>query len=102
MKTPGYYVTAELRTKDPSRIAETKAALGELCTPTREESGCSMFVVHHDARTPTRFLLWECWDDEAAQKLHMSLPHTKAFLQRDLIEVLQFFQTEVVAPPGRA
>ena len=34
MFTPGHYVTAELRTKDIHRIAETKAALGELCAAT--------------------------------------------------------------------
>ncbi len=101
MSTQGYYVTAELRTKDPNRITETKAALRALCAATLEESGCSMFMVHHDALTPTRFLLWECWDDESALKLHFSLPHTQEYMQRDLTEVLQFFHTARVVPISR-
>ena len=96
MLTPGHYVTAELRTKDPSRIAETKAALGELCEATRGESGCSLFVAHHDPLTPTRFLLWERWDDEAALKRHFTLPHTLAYIARDLTEVVLVFQTDVI------
>lgn len=96
MFTSGYYVTAELRTKDVNRIAETKAALGDLCAATVGEIGCSLFIVHHDALTPTRFLLWERWDDEAALKLHFGLPHTRAYIERDLTEVVQFFQTDVV------
>jgi quinol monooxygenase YgiN len=96
MFRPGHYVTAELRTKDVRRIAETKAALGELCAATIGESGCSLFVAHHDPLTPTRFLLWERWDDEAALKRHFSLPHTLSYIERDLTEVVQVFQTEVV------
>lgn len=96
MFTPGHYVTAELRTKDPSRIAETKAALGELCEATLDESGCSLFVAHHDPLTPTRFLLWERWDDKASLKRHFSLPHTLAYIARDLTEVVHVFQPDVV------
>ena len=97
MFTPGHYVTAELRTKDVHRIAETKAALADLCAATLGESGCSLFVAHHDPLIPTRFLLWERWDDEAALKRHFSLPHTRAYVERDLTEVVQVFQTNVVA-----
>jgi quinol monooxygenase YgiN len=97
MFTPGHYVTAELRTKDVHRIAETKEALGELCAATLGESGCSLFVAHHDPLTPTRFLLWERWDDEAALKRHFTLPHTLAYIERNLTEVVHVFQTDVVA-----
>lgn len=96
MFTTGYYVTAELRTKNANQIAEAKAALAELCAATVQEAGCSLFIVHHDALTPTRFLLWERWDDEDVLKRHFRLPHTLAYIKRDLTEVVQVFQTDVV------
>ena len=96
MFTPGHYVTAELRSKNADQITETKAALGALSAATMQEPGCSFFVVHHDALNPTRFVLWERWDDEATLARHFSLPHTLAYIARDLTDVVQVFQTDVV------
>ena len=92
----GYYVTAELKVKIEGRLQEAKEALAQLCKKTLEESGCMLFTLHQDAKQPTRFLLWERFDDEAAFKLHFDAPHTKAYLAMDLTEVVQYFQTDVV------
>lgn len=93
MFTDGYYITAELRVKDADKIQAAKQALITLCEKTLTETGCSIFTLHHDQTTPTRFLLWERFDDEAAFKTHFEMPHTQEYVSLNLTEVVQFFQT---------
>ena len=92
---PGYYITAELKVKDDARIQETKEALLRLCTATLTEPGCTVFTLHHDPKLPTRFLLWERFDDEAAFKAHFECAHTREYVAKDLTEVVQYFQTNI-------
>ena len=96
--TPGYYITAGLRVKDPMRIDEARKALADLCSTTPQEPGCTIFQLHQDTATPTRFVLWERFNDETAFRQHFELPHTHDYLALDLTEVVQFFQTQVL--PG--
>lgn len=92
----GYYITAELRVIDSTRLTETRSALIELCEKSLTEKGCTLFLLHHDEKYPTRFLLWERFDDEAAFKAHFDEAHTKAYVALALTEVVQFFQSNVV------
>ncbi|MFT4103355.1 MAG: putative quinol monooxygenase [Burkholderiaceae bacterium] len=96
MFEPGYYVTAELRLKDVSKLQTVRQALAELAEWTLTEPGCTIFVVHHDATTPTRFVLWERFDDEAAFKRHLAGAHTQEFAALDLVEVAQYYVTDTV------
>ncbi|WP_370681713.1 putative quinol monooxygenase [Comamonas sp. GB3 AK4-5] len=92
----GYYVTAELRLKDLARLDEACLALKVLAEKTLLEPGCSIFVVHHDSATSSRFVLWERFDDEAAFRLHFEQAHTLSYLAQDLTEVVQHFATDVL------
>lgn len=92
----GYFVTAELRVKPHASIQETRSALKTLCQDTLNEPGCSLFTLHHCQEDERRFLLWERFDDEAAFKAHFMEPHTQSFIARDLTEIVQFFQSNVV------
>ena len=92
----GYYVTAELKVKDVSRVDIAKTALSALCQKTLTEPGCSLFTLHQDPRKTDRFLLWERFDNEAAFKAHFEADYTKAYIQQDLTDVVQFFQTDIV------
>ena len=92
----GYYVTAELKVKDASRVDVAKNALSVFCQKTLTEPGCSLFTLHQDPKQPDRFLLWERFDDEAAFKAHFEADYTKAYVQQDLTDVVLFFQTDVV------
>ena len=96
MFEPGYYVTAELRLKDASRLETARQGLAELAEWTLTEPGCTIFVVHHDAAAPTRFVLWERFDDEAAFKRHLEGAHTQEFAALDLVEVAQYYVTNTV------
>jgi quinol monooxygenase YgiN len=94
---PGYYITAELRVKEESQTKEAIDALTVLCAETLKEPGCSIFQLHQDATTPQRFILWERFDDETAFKRHFEESHTKAYVALNLTEVVQYFQTSVMA-----
>lgn len=93
---PGYYITAELKVNDESQIHVAKEALMSLCRATLTESGCTLFTLHHDPTLPTRFVLWERFDDEDAFKRHFDAPHTKEYIAKNLTEVVQYFQTNIV------
>ena len=95
MLTPGYYITAELKVKDSGKVSVAKAALSILCAKTITEVGCSLFALHQDLAEPTRFLLWERFDDVSAFKKHFEMEYTKAYVELDLTEVVQFFQTNL-------
>jgi len=93
----GYYVTAEIRVKDPSRVDAAKAALADLARETLKEAGCTIFTVHQDIAQSTRFVLWERFDDEAAFKAHGALPHSQAFGALGLVEMVQAIRSNVLA-----
>ena len=92
----GYYVTAELKVKDASRVDVAKSALSVLCQKTLTEPGCSIFTLHQDPKQPDRLLLWERFDNEAAFKSHFEEDYTKDYIQQDLTDVVLLFQTNIV------
>jgi len=97
MLTTGFYVTAELKIKDPNKILETRNALSALCKITLEqESGCTLFQLHQCQNDATRLLLWERFDSEDAYNTHFQQSHTKAYLAQDLTEVMQHFISDIV------
>lgn len=96
MFTKGYYVTAELKVKDPTKAEEAKFVLTKLCSETLKEKGCSIFELHQIEGDENRFLLWERFDDEQAFNRHFDLQHTKDYLASDYTEVVQFFKSSIV------
>ncbi len=96
MLLSGYYITAELKVKDPSKAALAKAELIALCAKTITEAGCTFFRLHQVVDQPERFLLWERFDDEAAFKAHFEQPYTKDYVAMDLTEVVSLFQSNIV------
>lgn len=97
MFAKGYFITAELKVKNMETISETKLALKALCKETLKEPGCSLFTLHHCTENEDRFILWERFENEAAFKQHFVEQHTKDYLDLDLTEVVQFFQSDVVS-----
>jgi autoinducer 2-degrading protein len=43
------------------------------------EPGCLRFDVAQSKDDPTRFVLWECYVDEEANRVHKTTPHYLAF-----------------------
>jgi quinol monooxygenase YgiN len=91
----GYYITAELRVKEPENIAKAAQSLKKLCAETLKEPGCSIFTLHQCASDERRFLLWERFDSEEDFKRHFELAHTQAYLKEDLTEVVQYFVSDI-------
>jgi len=93
----GYFITAELKVKNKDKICEAKSALKILCEKTLKEPGCSLFTLHHCSEKKDRFILWERFENEAAFKQHFIELHTKEYVDLDLTEVIQYFQSDVVS-----
>jgi autoinducer 2-degrading protein len=47
-----------------------------------KEPGCLRFDVAQSNDDPTEFMLWECYVDEDANKLHKTTPHYLAFREK--------------------
>jgi len=60
-----------LRDKTDEFIAAARTTLVE---PTRREAGCRSYDLWQDATDPTRFVMVEEWDSEAALQRHLALP----------------------------
>jgi quinol monooxygenase YgiN len=91
----GYYITAEIKAKDNTQSELVKSELQILQKYTLEEVGCSFFSIQQDNSVPTRFIMWERFDDEDSFKKHFEYEHTKRYLSLDLTEVVQYFQTNL-------
>ncbi|WP_448550172.1 putative quinol monooxygenase [Thalassotalea fusca] len=93
----GYFITAELKVKNTEMVAEAESALKILCEKTLKEPGCSLFTLHHCSENKDRFILWERFENEAAFKQHFLEQHTKEYVDLDLTEIVQYFQSDVVS-----
>ena len=62
----------------PEHVEAFADAIGANAKASREtEAGCRQFDVCRDAADPTRFFLYELYDDEAAIAAHMASAHFK-------------------------
>lgn len=91
-----YYVTAELKLIDMSRLEEMKTALATLQQATIKEVGCHLFNIHQDKSDPSKIILWECFEDEAAFEHHFTLQHTKDYFALNLTEVVYATKTSLL------
>jgi quinol monooxygenase YgiN len=92
----GYYITAEIKVKDSAKIEFVKKELQILQRLTLEEVGCNFFSIQQDNSVPTRFIMWERFDDEDSFKDHFKYEHTKRYASLDLTEIIQYFQTNII------
>lgn len=60
-------------------VAET---LREVLAPTRAEPGCRSVHIFRSTRDAQLFFLHSRWQNEAAFKQHLDLPHTVRFIAR--------------------
>jgi autoinducer 2-degrading protein len=63
----------------PDRVEDFKALIRPNHVGSISEPGCLRFDVAQSAEDPTRFVLWECYRDEAAAREHKTTPHYLAF-----------------------
>jgi autoinducer 2-degrading protein len=53
------------------------AALGRLVEPSRAEPGVQVYLPNRDPQDPSRFFIYEQYDDEAAYTAHTETEHFK-------------------------
>jgi quinol monooxygenase YgiN len=82
-----YFISAGIELQEGANLQQAEKGLQELVLLTRQEPGCRMFEIRQDLQDPTRFTLWECWTDKAALAAHFDMPHTRAYLARNLTQV---------------
>lgn len=92
----GYFITAEIKVIDSTKIELTKAELKKLRKKTLKEAGCSFFSIQQDEKEPTRFIMWERFDNETEFKKHFEYEHTKKYVAKNLTKVVQYFQTDII------
>lgn len=64
------YLNVLLKVKDPANVEQIRAWLTEQGKLSRQEPGCVRFEVYHSNADPTRFVLNECWESQAALDVH--------------------------------
>jgi quinol monooxygenase YgiN len=63
----------------PGTEAEVVASFKPLTEASRREPGCRMYIAHQHKDDPTRFLVYEQYDDEAAIDAHRASPHFQQY-----------------------
>jgi len=52
----------------------------ELTAATRKEAGNAFYIPHEVSSDPNRFVIYECWKNQAALDFHMNQSYLTAFL----------------------
>jgi quinol monooxygenase YgiN len=64
------YLNIWLTVKDPADVERVSSLLAEQGRLSRLEPGCARFEVYQSRNDPTRFLLTEWWESQAALDKH--------------------------------
>jgi quinol monooxygenase YgiN len=74
-----HVITVELRIDPAHADAFEQAVCDNARASLANEAGCRVFDVCRDGAAPTRFFLYEWYDDEAAFKAHLASDHFERF-----------------------
>lgn len=86
-----YSLTALLHTAKGQSPDAACAALRALEEVTRQEPGCLRFEVMQCREEPAAFILWEIFTSKEALDEHLAAPHTKAYFERRLTDIVQIW-----------
>jgi quinol monooxygenase YgiN len=64
------YLNIWLTVKEPPDVEKVSGLLAEQARLSRQEPGCVRFEVYQSSNDPTRFLLTERWESQAALDVH--------------------------------
>jgi len=74
------YLNVLLTVKNPADVETVKGLLIEAARHSREEPGCARFEVYHSTAEPTKFILNEHWESQAAIDGHrQGFPYTQIY-----------------------
>lgn len=78
--------------------AEVARLFALLRAESRKEPGCRMYLVHRHLTDPTRFLIYEQYDDQAALDAHRASPHFRQYAARELPKLGERVEGELYQP----
>jgi quinol monooxygenase YgiN len=73
---------------------------GKLTAATRSEPGCRLYQVHRSTADPSRFFIYEQYDDQAALDAHRAAPHFAEYAAGGLFPLLESRSPEIYEPLG--
>lgn len=91
-----FYSTGILKVIEKQNSAKTKNALIELQHKTKNEIGNLIFEIQQSVENESEFIIWECFDNEAAFQKHLESEHVKDFLKLNLVEFIKGYATKKI------
>jgi quinol monooxygenase YgiN len=82
----------------PGTESQVAAFFKPLTDASRKESGCRMYIAHQHKDDPTRFLVYEQYDDEAALDAHRNSPHFQQYAANGLYKHVIDRQVDIFNP----
>ncbi|WP_428649943.1 putative quinol monooxygenase [Roseibium sp.] len=95
-----YFISAGIELQQGADLKQTELGLKQLAEQTRREPGCLLFEIRQNLKEPGKFILWECWKDRQALADHFEMPHTRAFLARNLTQVRYIEELGEIGQPA--
>lgn len=65
----------------PGREQDLKRELTALVSPTRKETGCINYFLHHDPKDPAKFMFYERFQSQDALDAHVQSEHFQKFVK---------------------
>ena len=87
------FVTAELNIKKNIEREAVIEAIELFCLDMQSEPGCLQAIATYDQNQSDRVILLEQYANREAINKHFDMPHTQAFIERDITELVQAFET---------
>ena len=88
-------VTWKARADNEAEVARVFAIMQ---VESRKEPGCRMFVAHQHLSDPTRFFIYEQYDDQAALDAHRATPHFQRYVRTELPKLGERVEGELYRP----
>ncbi|MCW8335873.1 putative quinol monooxygenase [Vibrio paucivorans] len=88
------FVTAELKMSLDRPRDEVVELIEQFCCDMRSEQGCLSAIATYDDKDPQRVVLLESYQDRAAIEAHFTMPHTQVFIDSQVAELVQAFETK--------
>lgn len=74
---------------------EAVALFRPLAEQTRQEPGCRLYLAHRSPTEPSRFFLYEQYDDQAALDAHRASPHFVEYAVGGLFKIIESRSPEI-------
>ncbi len=82
----------------PGNEGEVARVFAIMQVESRKEPGCRMFVAHQHLSDPTRFFIYEQYDDQAALDAHRASPHFRKYVAGELPKLGERVEGELFKP----